>query len=231
MDVPIIRPIPSSLLNLEIIYTIIPSQEPCKCIYFKNRYIGSMWCTSKCTFSKNKKESLDGHGRMDSFTFECCANNYNVNKENKDGLTFAEWMKKNYPKEILTTCEYDEYYEEYSKFVGGKDIADLIENKEDEDGSKTFFPELLKKANEQLAKSNFPTIKKIVDEVIREDLRKEAMQILGKASPFRKNELINYYNQGKHNIVCMHIDTIKEELVFYKIMEQKETDNFGKIYK
>ena len=57
--------------------------------------------------------------------------------------------------------------------------------------------------------------------------QKEAFEIVDKASKFRQNELINYYNQNKHNIVCMHVDLIKQELVEYGVMVQKESDVFG----
>jgi len=129
-------------------------------------------------------------------------------------MTFAEWMKINYPNEILLENEYDEYNNEYIEYINGTiesnlDIKDILKD------IKHYKP---------------VSIKKIVNDVIRKDLRAEAMTILSIASPFRINELTRYYNEGKENIVCMHIDTIKEELVFYKLMEQKETDTFGKKY-
>lgn len=63
--------------------------------------------------------------------------------------------------------------------------------------------------------------------IVREDLRDEVTIILEHASPYRINELLNYHKQDKDNIVCMHLSLIKKELVFYKILEQKDTDEFG----
>jgi len=71
-------------------------------------------------------------------------------------------------------------------------------------------------------------LKKIVKEVFRKDLQEEALTILEHASKFRQYDIRRYYNEKKLNIVCIHLDLIKEELVFYKILEQKETDGFGK---
>lgn len=128
-------------------------------------------------------------------------------------MTFAEWMKINYPNEILLDSEYDEYHNEYIEFINGTIKKSNLDIKKLFKDIKHYKP---------------VSIKKIVNDVLREDLRAEAMSILSIASPFRINELTRYYNEKKENIVCMHIDLIKEELVFYKLMEQKETDHFGK---
>lgn len=138
---------------------------------------------------------------------------------NFNNLTFAEWMKQYHPNEILLAIEYDEYHKDWVKFVGGESRAKLIE-----ESINLLFCDLIKARK----KYKQVSIKQIVKKTIREDLRDEAMSILSIASPFRLNELKRYYNEGKANIVCMHIDSIKEELVFYKLMEQKDTDTFGK---
>ena len=71
-------------------------------------------------------------------------------------------------------------------------------------------------------------LKKMVKKVLAPEYREEALEIIDKASPFRCRELLNYHNDNKDNIVCMHLTLIKMELVYYGIMEQKETDKFGK---
>jgi hypothetical protein len=92
-----------------------------------------------------------------------------------------------------------------------------------------FFPDGKEQnENDDDNKKQPSTIKQIITEVIAKQYRYEAMIIIDKCSRFRINELIKYYNLGKLNSVCMHLDLIKEELVFYKILEQKETDIFGK---
>lgn len=138
-----------------------------------------------------------------------------------NNITFAEWMKQYHPKEILLDIEYDEYRKDWVEFVGGESKAKIIEAFGDNPDNKDFLNKLFKK-------HKAVSIKQIIKKTLREDLREEAMSILSIASPFRINELKHYYNEGKGNIVCMHIDTIKEELVFYKLMEQKESDEFGK---
>ena len=76
-------------------------------------------------------------------------------------------------------------------------------------------------------KSKPISIKQVIKKVIDKKYREEAFEIVDKASKFRQNELINYYNQNKYNIVCMHLDLIKQELVEYGVMVQKESDVFG----
>lgn len=71
------------------------------------------------------------------------------------------------------------------------------------------------------------SIREIINEVIIEDARDEAVEILEKASPIRVNEFMYYYNQNKFNLCCMHLDLIKMDLVHYGVMTQKETDKFG----
>lgn len=71
------------------------------------------------------------------------------------------------------------------------------------------------------------SIKEIVTEVIVENAREEALEILSKASPNRVNEFINYYNKRKFNVCCMHLDTIKMDLVHYGLMKQNPNDKFG----
>lgn len=71
------------------------------------------------------------------------------------------------------------------------------------------------------------SLKEIVTEVIIEDAREEALEILTKASPNRVNEFMGYYNKHKFNICCMHLDVIKMDLVHYGIMKQNPNDKFG----
>jgi hypothetical protein len=67
----------------------------------------------------------------------------------------------------------------------------------------------------------------ILRDILRADYIEEATARLDAASPARVNEFISYYRKCQHNICCMHLDTIKKELVFYGIVEQKEADLFG----
>jgi hypothetical protein len=128
----------------------------------------------------------------------------------KNKLTFAEWMTQYHPKEVLLSCEYEEYRKDWVTFVGGELKAYMIE------------------LDKKYPKYKKVSIKNVIKKLIREDLRPEAMSIVNIASQYRINELIRYYNEGKDNNVCMHLDTIKKELVFYKLMEQKDTDTFGR---
>lgn len=70
----------------------------------------------------------------------------------------------------------------------------------------------------------------IVQDVVAEDYRAEAMYILSNTSSFRRNEIIKYYKDDKHNIVCMHLDLLKAELVELGLMDNRVTDAFGGIF-
>jgi hypothetical protein len=70
----------------------------------------------------------------------------------------------------------------------------------------------------------------IINKLLRRDARKEAKLILLLTTDKHRKEFINYYNDNKENICCMVLDTAKQELVSQKLLTQKETDSFGKIY-
>jgi len=80
-------------------------------------------------------------------------------------------------------------------------------------------------------------IKEVVDEVLREEAREEAFQILTIGSknsgdwekPLKDVE--DYYKMGEsgYNIVCMALDFAKHKLVNANLMEQKVGDHFGAI--
>jgi hypothetical protein len=68
----------------------------------------------------------------------------------------------------------------------------------------------------------------IVNDLVASQYVDEAIKILNAASPARVNEFMNYYKRKNHNVACMHLDTIKKELVFYGILKQEDSDEFGK---
>ena len=83
--------------------------------------------------------------------------------------------------------------------------------------------------------------REVVDEVLREEAREEAFQILligsknrGEWERFLKDVIDNYTKakeegEGKYNIVCMALDFAKHKLVNANLMEQKPSDHFGDI--
>lgn len=77
--------------------------------------------------------------------------------------------------------------------------------------------------------NNFDMIE-IVDHVLAEDYRAEAYYILSKASTTRKHELKKYYDNEEDNLVCLHLDLIKTELVEYGLMDDRPTDVFGGVF-
>lgn len=71
-------------------------------------------------------------------------------------------------------------------------------------------------------------IENIINELLREDVRKEATEILTKCSDERYNEFMDYYNdKSKHNVCCLVLDFAKKELVEKGQMEQNLSDDFG----
>ncbi len=72
-------------------------------------------------------------------------------------------------------------------------------------------------------------IEEIVDDIVVDIARTEALKILSKASKSRIQEFINYYHRGQYNTCMMHLDTIKMDLVHYGISEQLTDDKFGDI--
>ena len=79
--------------------------------------------------------------------------------------------------------------------------------------------------------------REIVDEVLREEAREEAFQILLIGSKNRGEwekplkDVIDYYNLGEsgYNIVCMALDFAKHKLVNANLMDQNPGDHFGAI--
>lgn len=70
--------------------------------------------------------------------------------------------------------------------------------------------------------------KKMVDEMIHPDYRKDALEIISfinllKNSDSIYSELEKYYKEDSGNLFCLHIDYIKNELVKNNIL--KEDDN------
>ncbi len=85
--------------------------------------------------------------------------------------------------------------------------------------------------------------REIVEEVLREDAREEAFQILNVGSKNRGEwekylkDVVDNYIKGMEenkdsscfNVVCMALDFAKYKLVNANLMEQKSTDCFGDI--
>jgi hypothetical protein len=85
--------------------------------------------------------------------------------------------------------------------------------------------------------------REIVDEVLREEAREEAFQILligsknrGEWEKYLKDVIDNYTkgveegeDNSSFNIVCMALDFAKHKLVNANLMEQKSSDHFGAI--
>ena len=69
-------------------------------------------------------------------------------------------------------------------------------------------------------------LEKIVNEVIREDCREEALEILKLSSKKHVDEFIGYYKADKGNICCLHLDYMKLLLVQKGLM--KSGGCFGK---
>lgn len=85
--------------------------------------------------------------------------------------------------------------------------------------------------------------REIVDEVLREEAREEAFQILligsknrGEWERYLKDVVDNYTDgkeegedSSKFNIVCMALDFAKHKLVHANLMDQNPGDHFGAI--
>lgn len=71
--------------------------------------------------------------------------------------------------------------------------------------------------------------KEIVNDVIKEDARKEALDIINKSSDKIKMEFYEYYKNNNLNSFCLHLDFVKYNLVKEGKIEQKFSDNFGDI--
>ena len=69
-------------------------------------------------------------------------------------------------------------------------------------------------------------IKKIIKEVIRKDLCKEAMEIMELADEEFVNDVIKHYEKNSFNIVCMAIEFAKYDLVKKGKMKYEPNDGF-----
>lgn len=68
---------------------------------------------------------------------------------------------------------------------------------------------------------------KIVNELIKKEARKEALDILELTTEDFRNQFINYYEDDKDNICCMVLDAAKIKLVEGGKMEMSDKDYFG----
>ena len=85
--------------------------------------------------------------------------------------------------------------------------------------------------------------REIVDEVLREEAREEAFQILligsknrGEWEQYLKDAIDNYLQSKEegeessgYNVVCMALDFAKHKLVNANLMDQNPSDHFGAI--
>ena len=69
---------------------------------------------------------------------------------------------------------------------------------------------------------------KAINVELREDVREEAKEILYLTTDKERNEFLEAHKQDKGNICCLILDYAKKELVAQGVMEQKDSDAFGK---
>jgi uncharacterized protein YfbU (UPF0304 family) len=74
---------------------------------------------------------------------------------------------------------------------------------------------------------NEEQIKKILDDLLCKEARKEALIILSKASDTQMKEFLAFYSQKKENTCCMVLDSIKMKLVESGDMKMRDDDWFG----
>lgn len=68
---------------------------------------------------------------------------------------------------------------------------------------------------------------KIVEGLIREEARAEALEILDKCSQIHFNEFMGYYNTNKGNLCCLVLDAAKKHLVDSGEMLHSKEDWYG----
>lgn len=71
------------------------------------------------------------------------------------------------------------------------------------------------------------TKEEIITDLIREDARKEALEILSLSTEIELEKFINNYENDKGNICCLILDSIKDRLVKENKMKQNSSDAFG----
>jgi hypothetical protein len=71
-------------------------------------------------------------------------------------------------------------------------------------------------------------IKKAVQSEIRKDCWREAKTILSMTTDKNRDEFLQYHKEDNGNICCLVLDFAKMELVKEGVLEQKDTDKFGK---
>ena len=75
---------------------------------------------------------------------------------------------------------------------------------------------------------NDQIIIKIVNDLIIEEARPEALKILSFATPLQLMDFLQKYNEKKYNSCGMLLDSIKLDLVRTDVMLMKPDDFFGK---
>lgn len=70
-------------------------------------------------------------------------------------------------------------------------------------------------------------IVKIVENLIREEARAEALEILDKCSQARFSEFMQYYNNDTGDLCCLVLDIAKKELVDSGKMKHYKEDWYG----
>jgi len=73
-------------------------------------------------------------------------------------------------------------------------------------------------------------IEDIVNELIREESRKEALSILEKCTEEHFKDFLRYYKSNSDNVCCLVLDAAKIDLVKSGGMSQDDNDSFGKIF-
>jgi adenylate cyclase len=76
---------------------------------------------------------------------------------------------------------------------------------------------------------NIDRLYKIINDIVKDDAIEEAKEIADNMSDKDASELEMYYDDDSPNIVCLHLDSVKYELIQNGILTKKDTDQFGDV--
>ena len=72
--------------------------------------------------------------------------------------------------------------------------------------------------------------KEIIDEIIIDYAREEALEIINLTNCAGREEFMEYYEKNQFNICCLVLDKLKENLVKENKLVKKDSDNFGQFF-
>lgn len=78
-----------------------------------------------------------------------------------------------------------------------------------------------------MIQNNDDIIKKILDDLLHKDARKEASIILSMATPLQLADFLQKYKDENYNVCCLILDSIKLDLVRMEKMQMRTNDFFG----